>query len=95
MKQGVIIVNTSRGGVIDETAFIEAIESGKVSYAGLDVLDCLDIDYGKSALMGFPERVFVTPHIAWNSVDAVKSLQEKVALNVKAVLEGGKPNTYV
>lgn len=39
MKDGVIVVNTGRGAVVDENAFIEALESGKVARAGLDVFD--------------------------------------------------------
>ena len=39
MKQGVVLINTSRGGIIDEAAFLEALESGKVGAAGLDVIE--------------------------------------------------------
>ena len=50
MKNGVVIVNTSRGGLIDENALEEAIKNGKVSMAGLDVLEYQDNEYYKSIL---------------------------------------------
>lgn len=52
MKNGAILVNTSRGGLIDEVALAESIEAGKIAAAGLDVLEYLDEDYSKSIQIG-------------------------------------------
>ena len=91
LKKGTIIVNTSRGGVIDETALAEAVEDGRVAAAGLDVLDYIDEDYAKSILIKYPDRVFITPHIGWYSEEAIADLQRKTALNVYEMLTNGKP----
>ncbi len=91
VKPGVIVVNTSRGGVIDEVALAEAIEDGRVSAAGLDVLDYPDDKYNTSVLVKYPDRVFITPHMGWYSEGAVVDLQRKVALNVYEMLAHGKP----
>ncbi len=91
MKDGVIVVNTSRGGLIDERALVEALESGKVAAAGLDVLDAADTDYFQSTLLKFPDRVFITPHMGWYSEEAIADLQNKTALNVYEMLKNGKP----
>ena len=91
LKKGAIIVNTSRGGVIDEIALAEAIEDGRIAAAGLDVLDYLDEEYAKSVLMKYPERVFITPHMGWYSEEAIADLQRKTALNVYEMFMNGKP----
>lgn len=72
MKDGVFIVNTSRGPVIDETALIQALRSGKVWGAGLDVLEQepLPLD---SPLREF-DNVTFTPHVGANSEDSVADL---------------------
>jgi len=91
LKKGTIIVNTSRGGVIDEIALAEAIEDGRVAAAGLDVLEYPDEEYAKSILMKYPDRVFITPHMGWYSEEAIADLQRKTALNVYEMLTNGKP----
>ena len=63
-------------------ALINALEKGTVALTGLDVLDCADTEYGKSALLRFPDRVFITPHVGWYSQESVQDLQRKTALNV-------------
>jgi D-3-phosphoglycerate dehydrogenase len=90
MKEGVILVNTSRGGLVDEQALAQALESGKVALAGLDVLEHPDADYGRSLLMRFPERVFISPHMGWYSEESIRDLQRKTALNVYELLAHGK-----
>jgi D-3-phosphoglycerate dehydrogenase len=91
VKPGAVLINTSRGGIIEENALIHAIESGKISMAGLDVLDTNDADYYHSAMMKFPDRVCITPHMAWYSEEAIADLQQKTALNVYEMLKNGKP----
>ncbi len=91
MKPGVIIVNTSRGGLIDEAALAKGIEEGKVGMAGLDVLDLPDTDYQNSDLLNYPEQVLITPHMSWYSEQAIAELQAKAAKNVLSYFQTGKP----
>lgn len=89
MKPGVVLVNTARGGLIDECALIEALDSGRVAAAGLDVLmqESVSLDH---PLMKNP-RVLITPHIAWYSDESVLELQKKAAQEVVRVLQNEKP----
>ncbi len=91
MKDGVIIINSSRGELIEEKALLQALESGKVALAGLDVLECPDSDYVQSALLGYREKVFITPHMGWYSEQSIVDLQTKTARNVYEMLANGKP----
>lgn len=91
MKDGVVIINTSRGGLIDENALEEGIKSNKIALAGLDVLEYQDSDYSQSVLAKYPERVVITPHTAWYSKKSIADLQTKTALNVYEMLKNGKP----
>ncbi|MBN2324816.1 MAG: C-terminal binding protein [Spirochaetes bacterium] len=91
MKEGVSIINTSRGGLIDENALEEAIKSRKVSVVGLDVLEYPDDKYTDSVLLKYPERVIITPHIGWYSEESIGELQRKTALNVYEMLTKNKP----
>lgn len=88
MKDGVILINTSRGGVIDEAAMLEALNSGKLGYCGLDVLTTEEFD---DSPFLHHEHVMLTPHIAWYSEEANTELQTKVAENVVSTLLHGKP----
>lgn len=87
-KDGVVIVNTARGGLINEEALLKALNSGKVGYAGLDVI--VGENFTESAYLHHP-NVMLTPHFAWRSVEAGLELQRKVAENVYATLTTGKP----
>ena len=91
MKDGAIIVNTSMGEVVDENALAQAFIRGKVSMAGLDVLDHQDSDYSKSVLVKYPENVIITPHMGWYSEEAIVELQTKTALNVYEFFKNGRP----
>ncbi len=91
MKDGSCIVNTSRGGLIDEDALIKSLVSGKIRYASLDVLEGQDADYNISKLLKYPERVTVTPHLGWYSETSIAELQRKVAANVYEMLTNGRP----
>ncbi|TLU51726.1 MAG: phosphoglycerate dehydrogenase [Chlorobium sp.] len=76
MKQGVIIINCARGGIINESDLADAIESGKVSAAALDVFEMEPVNSDNPLLK--LEQVIATPHIAASTTEA----QEKVAIQI-------------
>jgi D-3-phosphoglycerate dehydrogenase len=88
MKNGVYIVNTARGPLIDETALIAALDSGQVGGAALDVVTVEPLAK-ESPLLG-RENVIVTPHTAFYSIEALEELQTKCASDVARVLSGEK-----
>ena len=91
MKDGAYIINTSRGGLIDETALLQALESGKIRAAGLDVTAVEPIPKDHPFL-GM-KNVVITPHCAWYSVGAARELKTKVAQQAVDFLQG-KPVRY-
>jgi len=90
MKTGVYIINTSRGGLIDENALYNGLISGKIAWASLDVLDYKDEnDYYLSNLMNL-DNVFITPHTSWYSEEAIYDLQVKAGNTVYQELSKNK-----
>ena len=76
MKDGVILVNTARGGTIDEDALLEALESGKVGGAGLDVFD--NEPTPRADLLNHP-RISVSPHIGASTQEAQRNIGLELA----------------
>ncbi len=89
-KDGVIIINTSRGPVIDENALAAALKSGKVKGAGVDVLSS-EPPKRDNPLLTSP-NCFITPHIAWAGFETRKRLMNILESNVKAYLSGNPQN---
>ena len=89
MKKSAVLINTARGAVVCEDALIEALQNGQIAMAGLDVCEKEPID-PESELLKMP-NIIVTPHIGWYSIEAVESLQQKVAQEAVRVLSGEKP----
>lgn len=90
MKPGIYVVNTARGSLIDTPALLEALKSGKVAGAGLDVLEGEERP-GSHAweLTGYEElqrhpNVVVTPHNAYNSYEALEIIRQTTISNIKA-----------
>ncbi|KAG0667400.1 glyoxylate reductase [Monosporozyma unispora] len=86
MKEGVVIVNTARGAIIDEAALIEALKAGKVRSAGLDVFEfepkvCQEIMDMK--------QVLALPHMGAHSVETRKKMEEFVVSNAASVIKTG------
>jgi D-3-phosphoglycerate dehydrogenase len=93
MKDGVIIINISRGPVIDESALIDALQSGKVSSAGLDVFEREPLS-ADNPLVSL-DNVILSDHSAYYSEEAVSELKTQTAINAREVLEGKIPKTPV
>ena len=93
MKSSAIIINTSRGPIIDESALVDALESGVISGAGLDVFE--DENGGIDPRLPKMRNVVLTPHVAWNTVEAVGAIHEEVAANVAKYLSGDRPDSIV
>lgn len=85
MKDGVRIISTARGGIIDEAALLAALNSGKVAAAGLDVFE--KEPPGLTELVSHP-RVIATPHIGAQTAEAQSRAAEDIASEVLAALEG-------
>lgn len=89
-KDGVIIINTSRGPVINEKALAKALENGKVKAAGVDVLS--EEPPRKDNPLLSAENCFITPHIAWAGLETRQRLMEILKSNVNAYLRGAPQN---
>jgi D-3-phosphoglycerate dehydrogenase len=85
----VCIINTSRGALIDEAALADAIQSGHVSAAGLDVFDPEPPELRQPLFKD--ERLIATPHAAFVSEESLVELRERVARQIADVLEGRTP----
>jgi len=93
MKDSVFIVNTSRGGLIDEKALIDALRNKKIAGAALDVFDQEPINQDNPLLS--MENVILSPHVGWYSEESQIDLQTKAAQGVADVLIGKKPQYLV
>ncbi len=87
MKDGVGIINTSRGGLINEDALLEALEKGKVSFAGLDVYDH-EPEPALKILMN--ERISLTPHIGAATLEAQDRIGIELAEQIIEILKEEK-----
>lgn len=93
MAKQPIIINTSRGPIIDEQALIKALQAGQVSGAGLDVLEKEPPDPASPLLK--MENVILTPHVGFYSVASISELKRRTAKNVADVLTGKWPASVV
>jgi D-3-phosphoglycerate dehydrogenase / 2-oxoglutarate reductase len=91
MKPTASVINTARGGLIDEAALLAALDSGKIAGAALDVLESeTAVTPVRTALVNHP-KVIVTAHTAWISEEARATLQARAAEQVVACLKGERP----
>lgn len=89
LSKGAMIVNTCRGGIIDEAALATLIISGHISLAGIDVLE-QEPPEERNPLIGLDE-VIITPHAAFKSVESELQIQKDIAENVMRAIRGENP----
>lgn len=91
MKDGAVLINTSRGGLIDEFAVADALRSGKLRAAAVDVVSQEPI-LGTNPLLSAPNCI-ITPHMAWAPVESRQRLMDCVVDNIRCFLNGEPQNT--
>lgn len=82
MKESAVLINTGRGGLVDEVALAEALSSGKLRAAGLDVM-VSEPPVADNPLLRL-ENCFITPHLAWATDEAKQRLMKQAAANLDA-----------
>ncbi len=92
MQPHALLINTARGGIVDESALAEALINGGLGGAGVDVLSKEPPAGGNPLLNPEVPNLILTPHIAWASVEARQRLIDEVVANVRAFLSGESRN---
>lgn len=93
MKDGAFFINTSRGGTVDEQALFDALESGKLSGAAVDVLKQEPMN--KDCVLAKAKNLIITPHTAWAPLTTRRRLLQIVSDNISAFLKGEPQNKVV
>jgi len=100
MKDLAILVNTARGGLIDESALVDALRNGRLGGAALDVLDAENADmtdplaHNRIPLSEFPNLI-VTPHVGGQTQEALMRVGHIATGAIRCVLDGSRPNCAV
>ena len=94
MKRHTILINTARGGLVDETALVAALKDGTIAGAGFDVLTVEPPKAGNPLIEANLPNLIVTPHVAWASHEAMTTLSNQLVDNIEAWV-AGKPQNLV
>ncbi|MGQ9700656.1 MAG: C-terminal binding protein [Candidatus Bipolaricaulaceae bacterium] len=93
MKPSACLINTARGGVVDEKALVEALKKGHLAGACLDVMDP-EPPQGENSLLKMPQ-VIISPHVAWYSEESQIELRRNIARDIGRALNGLLPHGLV
>jgi (S)-sulfolactate dehydrogenase len=90
MKDGAILVNAARGGVLDENALVAAMKSGHIKGAALDVYETEPLTSSSAAKFADLSNLVLTPHIAGVTIESNQRVSQVTMANVRRVLEAAK-----
>ncbi|QDQ28573.1 D-2-hydroxyacid dehydrogenase [Chitinimonas arctica] len=92
MKSDAVLINTARGGLVDEAALLTALQEGRLGGAGMDVLHEEPPRRGNPLLTAELPNLLITPHIGWASFEAMSSLAAQLIGNIEAWMAGEPRN---
>lgn len=92
MKKDAVLINTARGGLVDEEALLDALRTQQLGGAALDVLDKEPPPVGYPILNADLPNLIITPHTAWASLESRQRLINEIALNIEAFKAGQMRN---
>jgi glycerate dehydrogenase len=95
MKKDAILINTARGGLVDEKALVHALKTGEIAGAGFDVLTAEPPKAGNVLLDADLPNLIITPHVAWASVEAMTALANQLVDNIEAWVSGAPRNVVL
>lgn len=96
MKRDAILLNLGRGGIVNEESLAKALDENLIAAAGLDVLKCEPIDENNPLLkIAVSEKILITPHIAWGSIEARERLVSELLMNIDSFIKGEKRNRVI
>jgi glycerate dehydrogenase len=92
MKREALLINTARGGLVDESALVAALREGRIAGAGFDVLSREPPVEGNPLLELRLPNFILTPHVAWASREAMQTLADQLIDNLEAFVRGEPQN---
>jgi glycerate dehydrogenase len=93
MKADSMLINTARGGLVDESALLNALQDKQIAAAGLDVLEDEPPSVDHALINYTADNLIITPHIAWASRESRQNLIDAVADNISAFQQGKPQNS--
>ena len=93
MRRRPLLINTARGGLVDEHALVDALKQGRISGAGFDVVttEPPPQDHPFMRLLELPNFI-LTPHVAWSSREAIQALADQLTENIELFWRGTPRN---
>ncbi len=95
MRKDAVLINTARGGLVDEDALLDALKTQQIGGAGLDVLEKEPPPVGYPLLKAELPNLIITPHTAWVSLESRQRLMNEIALNIETFKAGQIRNRVI
>jgi glycerate dehydrogenase len=95
MKRNAVLINTARGGIVDEAALVTALSTCRIAGAGFDVLSLEPPTAGNPLLELNRPNFLLTPHVAWSSRESMQRLADQLMDNIEAFVRGEARNRVV